>query len=391
MFIKRTLSEDLLKASKQFPIIGIMGPRQSGKTTLAHTLFAHYTYISMEDLDVQRNAQEDPRKFFATYTQSAGLIIDEIQESPDLFSYLQGIVDQNHRPGFFIITGSHNFLLYEKITQTLAGRIALFTLLPLTIAELHNANLLANNPETVIQSGLYPRPFIHTIDSEFWFSQYIRTYVERDVRHVLNISNLTAFQKFLTLCAARTAQILNYASIARDCDISPNTAKAWLSILEASYIIVLLQPYYKNFSKRVIKAPKLYFYDTGLVCALLGITRAQDLYTHPLRGALFETLMISELHKNYFNRGKFPRIYYWRDVQGHEIDCIIEKSYDQIIPIEIKAGMTIYDNFFKELVEWQTVTNQENLPAYIIYAGTENQHRKQATIISWNKVNDLIF
>ena len=334
--------------------------------------------------------KEDPRRFFATYAQRQGLIIDEIQAVPELLSYMQGIVDQAYRPGFFIITGSQNFLMHEKITQTLAGRIVLLTLLPLSAAELRDAKLLPDTPEQIMVKGLYPRVYAQPINFTLWFSSYIATYVERDVRQVLKIGDVTSFQKFLRLCAARVGNILNYAEIARDCDISPNTAKAWLSVLEASYIIKLLQPYYNNFNKRVIKSPKLYFYDTGLVCSLLGIRDAQELYTHPMRNSIFETFVISELFKYYYNSALVPQIYFWRDIQGHEIDCIIEKSYNKLIPIEIKSGMTVNADFFKGLLEWNTISGQSGEIAYIVYAGSTNQHRKNGEILAWNNIKHIV-
>jgi len=390
MIINRQMKSILVKAAKQFPIVGVMGPRQSGKTTLTKETFPTYTYVSLEDVDTRVRAQEDPRKFFATYANVVGLIIDEIQEVPELFSYLQGIVDQEYKPGFFIITGSQNFLMYEKITQTLAGRIALLTLLPLTIAELQDAQLLPDTPEEIMPKGLYPRVYAQPIDPIMWFNNYINTYVERDVRQVLKIGDIIAFQRFLKLCAARVGNVLNYASLARDCDISPNTAKSWLSILESSYIIKLLQPYYKNFNKRVIKAPKIYFYDPGLVCALLGIRTAQELYTHPMRGPLFETLVLSELYKYHYNQGLEAPLYFWRDVQGHEIDCIIERSFDQLVAVEIKSGMTITSNFFKELIDWHDITGNKEQLSYLVYAGKENQERTHGHVVAWNNVKSIV-
>jgi predicted AAA+ superfamily ATPase len=390
MIINREMKRILIDVAKQFSIVGVMGPRQSGKTTLTKETFPTYTYVSLEDLDMRLSAKEDPRKFFATYSQAVGLIIDEIQEVPELFSYLQGIVDKEYKPGFFIITGSQNFLMHEKITQTLAGRIALLTLLPLTIAELHTAKLLPDTPEEIMPKGLYPRIYAQSIDPVMWFSNYINTYVERDVRQVLQIGDVISFQKFLKLCAARIGNVVNYASLARDADISPHTAKTWLSVLESSYIIKLLQPYYKNFNKRVIKSPKLYFYDPGLACALLGIRTAQELYMHPMRGPLFETLIISELYKYHYNQGLPAPLYFWRDVQGHEIDCVVEQSYDQLVAIEIKAGMTVTSSFFKELIDWHTITNAQEQYSYLVYAGKENQERKHGHVIAWNNVKKIV-
>lgn len=299
--IHRKLTEHLTCLATQFSAVAVTGPRQSGKTTLVKKTFPHYVYISLEDLDRRALAQEDPRGFLAAYANYPGMIIDEAQEVPALLSYMQGVIDELYKPGFFILTGSQNFLMHEKITQTLAGRIALLTLLPLSIQELSEANKTPENPSSVILKGLYPQVQTQNIDSRTWCNNYISTYVERDVRQLLNIVDVLTFQRFLKLCAARSGSQLNYAELARDTDVSPNTIKQWISILQASYIITLLPPYYKNFNKRVTKQPKFYFYDTALACALLGIKTQDDLFTHPLREALFETFIISDIVKYYYN------------------------------------------------------------------------------------------
>jgi predicted AAA+ superfamily ATPase len=389
MIISRALSPLITRLATQFPVLAILGPRQSGKTTLAKEIFPHYAYVTLEDIDMKLMAQDDPKRFLASYAEQKGVIIDEIQEVPHLFSYMQGIVDQIHRPGFFVITGSQNFLMHEKITQPLAGRIALLTLLPLSISELAQANLLPNTAEQTMLTGFYPRLYAQSIDARIWFSNYMSTYVEKDVRQILNISDISSFQRFLKLCAARTGQLINYAELARDADVSPHTAKAWLSVLEASYVIKLLYPYFKNFNKRIIKSPKLYFYDTGLVCSLLGIKTAQELFIHPLRGPLFESMIISELFKYQFNTGATPSLYFWRDIQGHEIDCIIEKSIDNLVPIEIKSGMTISSEFFKGIANWHTISEQKNTSAFIVYGGNTVHQHAQATIIPWNQTSTI--
>ncbi len=390
MIIKREITPYLKKLVEQFPVVAVMGPRQSGKTTLVKATFPDYAYVTMEDLDMRSAAKEDPRGFLASYAQKKGVIIDEIQEAPDLLSYMQGIVDQEYKPGFFIITGSQHFLLHEKITQTLAGRIALLTLLPLSVRELEDANLLPEQLESLLIKGFYPRLYSQPIEFQTWYTNYISTYVERDVRQVLQITDVVSFQNFLKLCAARIGNLLNYAQIARDANISPNTAKAWISILEASYIIKLLYPYYKNFNKRVIKSPKLYFYDTGLACSLLGIKSAEELHFHPIRGALFEVFAVSEMYKYNFNHNKLPQIYFWRDVQGHEIDCVIEKSFDQIIPVEIKSRRTVTNAFFKGLLDWQKITKQPDVQSYVVYAGKENLIRKKGHLYGWNAIAEML-
>lgn len=389
MIIKREITQTLLALSKQFQVVAIMGPRQSGKTTLAKETFKEYAYVTLEDLDMRLTAKEDPRRFLQNFAHKSGVIIDEIQEVPELFSYMQGIVDKEYRPGFFIVTGSQNFLMYEKITQTLAGRIALLTLLPLNLSELAASKGLPQQAEEVLLKGLYPRIYAQSLDPAIWLSNYISTYVERDVRQVLHIGDVTSFQKFLKLCAARVGNLLNYAELARDCDISPNTAKSWISVLETSYIIKLLQPYHANFNKRIIKSPKLYFYDTGLVCNLLGIKTEEELHLNPLRGALFENLIIIECFKKYYTVGQKPEIYFWRDVQGHEIDCIIEASFNKLIPIEIKASLTINPRFFKELLDWKKITGQSEENSYLVYAGDQDYLRAEGHIISWRNLDTI--
>ena len=388
--IKREIKPYLIDLAKQFPIVAVMGPRQSGKTTLVKETFPDYAYITMEDLDRRSAAKEDPRGFFATYAEHKGVIIDEIQEVPELLSYMQGIVDQKYRPGYFIITGSQHFLLYEKITQTLAGRIALLTLLPLSVNEIKGANLLPSDIATLLLKGFYPRLYSQPISVQAWVSNYISTYIEKDVRQIIQISDVNSFQRFLKLCAARTGNLLNYADLARDADISPNTAKAWISILEASYIIKLVNPYYKNFNKRVIKSPKLYFYDSALVCSLLGIRTPEDVHIHPFKGAIFESFVMSEMFKYNYNHNELPQIYFWRDVQGHEIDAIIETSFDKIIPIEIKSGMTITNDFFENLNDWKNITRQQNVPLFVIYGGNENFERKPGHIFAWSNISNLL-
>ena len=391
MKIKRDITQHLLDLAKQFSAIAVMGPRQSGKTTLVQEAFPDYAYVSLENLDTRIIADEDPRGFLQAYANHKGLIIDEAQEVPALFSYMQGIIDQEYRPGFFILTGSQNFLMHEKITQTLAGRIALLTLLPLSIAELAKADLLPEEYETLIIKGGYPQIYERSnIDVRVWGSNYISTYVERDVRQLLNITDILTFGRFLKLCAARIGNLINYAELARDCDISPHTAKEWISILETSYIIKLVAPYYRNFNKRVTQHPKLYFYDTSLVCQLLNIRTNDELFNHPLRGALFESLMISECFKYNYNHNEPPQIYFWRDAQGHEIDCVIEKSYGTLIPIEMKASKTMANSFFDGLIDWEKITKQEHTQKYVVYGGKDSIKRQKGDIYSWKDINHML-
>jgi len=391
MQINRDIATHLLSLAKQFPAVAVMGPRQSGKTTLVRATFPEYAYVSLENIDFRLMAKEDPRGFLASYTTRTGLIIDEVQEVPELLSYMQGILDEEYRPGFFILTGSQHFLMYEKITQTLAGRVALLTLLPLSVHEFRAANIMPHTLEALLIKGCYPRLYSQPIDVQTWFVNYINTYVEKDVRQVLQVTDLLTFQRFLKLCAARVGNLLNYADLARDCDISPHTAKAWIAVLETSYIIKLVAPYYKNFNKRVIKSPKLYFYDSAIVCSLLGIRTEEELVMHPMRGALFESCIMSELFKYSFNHNQQPHLYFWRDIQGHEIDCIIEKSYTQIVPVEIKSRRTISNDFFKGLIDWQKITSSEEAhQAYVVYGGNEAFQHKQGHIFPWDAIDTML-
>ncbi|MEX0848903.1 MAG: ATP-binding protein [Candidatus Dependentiae bacterium] len=376
--------------AEQFPVVAILGPRQSGKTTLAKETFAGYAYISLEDIDTRTMVRNDPRKFFASVAQEKGIIIDEMQEVPELFSYMQGIVDEAYRPGRFIIIGSQNFLMLEKITQTLAGRIVLLTLLPLTVQELSDAKLLPSSLEELLFKGCYPRLYVQPINIQAWLSSYITTYIERDVRQIINISDVVSFGRFIKLCAARTGNLLNYAELARDAGISPNTVKSWISILEASYIIFQINPYFKNFSKRMIKSSKIYFYDTGIICSLLNIKSAHDLYTHPMRGAIFESFVISEMYKYRYNKHLKPDLYFWRDVQGHEIDAAFEKNFDTIVPIEIKSGMTFRDSFYKSLNIWKKIAGLQDEKGYVVYAGDKNMVYKENEIFAWDNIIKLM-
>jgi len=383
--IPRTLSTKIQQLIKQFPIVGIVGPRQSGKTTLIKNIFANYHYISLEELDIRQHAISDPRDFLTTYSNHT--IIDEIQQAPQLFSYLQTLVDQTDKNGQFIITGSQNFLLHEKISQTLAGRVALLTLLPLTIEELKTTKYASHNVEKCIFTGFYPRIYHHNINPSDWYQNYLKTYIERDVRQLKNISDLATFQTFLKMCASRIGQLLNLSSLANDCGINHTTAKAWLSILEASYIVFLLRPHHNNLGKRLVKSPKLYFYDTGLACHLLNIVNPEQITTHYLKGGLFENLIISELLKQRYNAGLESNLYFWRDKAGYEIDCLIETN-SGLIPIEIKAGKTIASDYFTNIEYWNSLQKTSSAQSYIIYNGSK-QKRNNHTILNWNDLSEL--
>ena len=385
--IKRALSTKLKILASKFPVVSVVGPRQSGKTTLVKNVFNGLEYVTLEDIDTRDFALKDPRGFLSTYNK--GLIIDEAQRAPALFSYIQTAVDKKAKAGQFILTGSQNFLLQENISQTLAGRVAILTLLPFSLGELRGAGYRIENPEEYIFKGFYPRIYDKKINPIDWYHNYIQTYVERDVRLIKNVSNLHAFQKFVKLCAGRLGQILNLSSLGNDCGITHNTAKVWLSILEASYVIFLLKPYYKNFNKRLIKMPKLYFYDTGLACSLLGIQNKMQLNSHYSRGSLFESFVLAEIIKYRFDKGEEHNCYYWRDKSGNEIDCIIEAS-GRLLKVEIKSAKTIAEDFFVGFRYWSKITGTDGKDSYLIYSSNENQERTLANVVSWRNI-PLIF
>ncbi len=386
--IYRTITEKLLKSSTQYPVIALTGPRQSGKTTLVRSTFVNYTYVSLENDDVRQFADQDPIKFLDTYGSGEGIIIDEIQHVPKLLSYIQTIVDEDKRFGRFIITGSQNFLVNEAVTQSLAGRVALLTLFPFSIEELKNASLLPTILEEALFKGSYPGAYVNEHSPHELYTNYIRTYVERDVRTIKNVQNLSMFQNFMKLCAGRAGQVLNISSLANDCGIDHKTAHGWISLLEASYVLFLVYPYHKKFGKRVTKAPKLYFTDTGMVCALLRIRSAEELSSSYLLGSLFENLIIADLFKQYYNQGITPSIYFWRD-QRHELDCIIDEPRGPFA-IEIKSGATVTNNYFSQLTYWAGLSGAPSFNNFVVYGGSENQIRTAANVVAWKDSGTLV-
>lgn len=381
--IGRTLSKKLVESARKFPIVAVTGPRQSGKTTLVKSVFPGKPYVSLEDLDIREFAISDPRGFLNGYPK--GAVLDEAQRVPELFSYLQTVVDAKNKPGMFILTGSQHFLLMEKLSQTLAGRVHILDLLPFSLEELAGTKSMPRTPEEWIFKGMYPRIHDKKIDPRDWCQSYIRTYLEREVRLIKNVTDIATFQRFLKMCAGRTGQLLNLSSLANDCGITHNTAKAWIGVLEASFIVHTLNPYHRNFSKRLVKMPKLYFYDTALVCSLAGVRRVQELKTHSLRGSLFETAVISELIKQRRNRGILFPLYFWRDKTGNEIDCVLEKG-ERLIPLEIKSGRTVAEDFFKGINYWDKVARPRQMSSYLIYAGEQDQQRRKLDVLGWKKL-----
>lgn len=369
--LKRIASRLLLEKAAHYPVLAITGPRQSGKSTLAKYLFSTKPYCSLEDIDHRQFAQDDPRRFLAQFPE--GAILDEVQHCPNLFSYIQTLVDEKHQMGMFILTSSQQFGFMEKITQSLAGRAGFVQLLPFSLSELHAGHCLPSSIEQLLFTGCYPPIYDRKITPTMWLGDYILAYLERDVRQLINVQNLGTFRRFLQMCAARTGQLLNLSNLASDCGITHNTAKSWISVLEASYILFLMPPHHKNFNKRLIKSPKLYFYDTGLACALLGIQHEKQLITHPIRGALFETWVVSELIKAKYNYGLTANLYFWRDRQQHEVDILIEQG-SHIIPVEIKSGQTIASDYFSDLNYWLALSGEKK-QAWLVYAGDQKQKR----------------
>lgn len=365
--IQRNAAETLVRLAKQFKAVAITGPRQSGKTTLVRSVFADKQYVNLENPDTRLFAMDDPRGFISQYP--GGAILDEVQRVPQLFSYLQQVLDEFDGTGMFILTGSNNFLLQESISQSLAGRVGYLFLLPLSLSELEWKIGTTNE---ILFKGGYPVLHSSGTDSSLFLANYIRTYVERDVRLVKNITDLYAFEKFLRLCAGRTGQLLNMSNIALETGVDMKTIASWIGVLETSFIVFRLQPYHKNYNKRIVKMPKLYFYDTGLAAALMGIEKADQLATHPFRGNLFENLVILELMKRRFNKALQKKLYFWRDSTGHEIDVILERSGAQL-PLEIKSGKTVTDDFFKGLNYWRKLTGSDK--GYLIYDGDSVQER----------------
>lgn len=365
--IYREAEKELQLLSAQFKAVAVTGPRQSGKTTLVKNVFKEKAYVNLENPDLRQFAREDPRGFLSNYPD--GAILDEVQRVPELFSYLQQILDEKEQNGSFILTGSNNFLLNSNISQSLAGRVGYLFLLPLDIGEINPG---ANMSNQLIFKGGYPEIYQKDIDPKKYYDNYIRTYVERDVRLLKNITDLYTFERFLRLCAGRTGQLLNMSSLAADVGVDVKTISSWLGVLEASFIAFRLYPYHENYNKRIVKMPKLYFYDTGLASALMGIEDVSQLTIHPLRGGLFENLVVVDFLKRLYNNGKQNNLYFWRDNIGNEVDLLIKKGANRY-PVEIKSAQTISDEFFKGIRYWNKLTNTEG--GYLVYAGDMLQKR----------------
>lgn len=381
--IKREAEAELIVLARQFKAVAVVGKRQSGKTTLTRNVFWDKPYVSLENPDTRRFAMEDPRGFLSQY--KSGAVIDEVQRVPEIFSYLQQVLDEDEKKGKFILTGSNNFLLQETISQSLAGRIAYLYLLPFSVSELPEKETL--NLHDILLKGFYPPLYDQPVESCKWYPNYIRTYIERDVRQIKNITDLNTFEKFLRLSAGRSGQLLNINSLAIETGVDNKTISSWIGILENSFIMYRLYPHHRKFNKRIVKMPKLYFYDSGLACALIGIQNVQQLNYHPLFGSLFENFVLGELMKIRYNHAKSNNLYFWRDNTGHELDIVIETA-GKLYPVEIKSGKTITEEYFKGLLFWSKISGEQG--GAVIYAGESGQQRSNnIEIIPWNKLNTL--
>ena len=384
MIIPRDLASVLREAARGFPAVTLTGPRQSGKSTLCRSLFPHHRYVSLEPLDTRRFALEDPRAFLAELAGEAhGAIIDEVHRAPDLLSYLQGVIDDDPAPGRWLLTGSQNLALLATVSQSLAGRTAVHHLLPLAHGEVRRFPSHPTTLDEALLTGGYPRILDRGLAPADWLGSYVATYIERDMRSIANIGDLAAFQRFIELCAGRTAQLLNYSSLADDCGISQPTAKKWLSIAEASYLVFRLPPYHRQARKRLVRMPKLHFLDTGLACWLLGIRTVEQLRSHPLRGALFESWVVAEAYKALLNRGEPHRLCFYRSRDGAEADLLIDLPSGLKL-LEAKAGATPAANLFDGTRRVQRqLGEQATCQLAVVYGGQQAQTRSIGRIIPW--------
>ncbi|MBP9076652.1 MAG: ATP-binding protein [Haliscomenobacter sp.] len=378
--IPRILGATIRQAAQKMPVVAVTGPRQSGKSTLVRQIFPEHAYSNLEDMEQRSFAKQDPKGFLKNL--GAYGIIDEIQYTPDLLSYIQVTVDKEQLPGQYILSGSQNLLLMEQVAQSLAGRVSIFNLLPFSLEEIQHTPFALQDYENYLLKGFYPRIYDRDLNATDWLLDYIQTYVERDLRQVMNVGNLGAFRQFLEICAGRIGQLVNFSDIGSLIGISYQTVKQWISVLQTSFIIHLLRPYHQNFNKRIVKTPKLYFYDTGLACALLNLRSTEDVNRHFAKGALFENFVINEVLKNHLNRNLYPGHYFWHAAGSHEIDLLLHKG-GRLLPVEIKSSRTIASHFFDSLHYFQSLSGAASEDSFLIYGGEERQQRSIATVLSW--------
>jgi predicted AAA+ superfamily ATPase len=387
MYIPRAAEATLSSLATEFRAITVTGPRQSGKTTLVQHTFPDKPYVTFEDPDTREFAATDPRRFMRKH--EAGAIFDEAQRCPEILSYLQGVIDQSPEFGRFVLTGSQHFGLMEQVSQTLAGRVGILHLLPLSLPELVASGICPDEIEVLLLRGGYPPLHASPATPERWYNAYINTYLERDMRQLLAVTNIGTFQRFMRLCAANIGQLVNLTRLGADCSVDQKTARAWLQVLETAFVCYRLLPHHANFRKRLVKAPKLYFHDTGLVARLLGIETAEQLSTHRMRGPLFENWVLTELLKGRFNRAKDDNLFFWRNNTGHEID-IIEDHAGKLRPIEVKSGMTITSDWLRGLEKWCALAGSRASRPVLIYGGQDRQSREVAEVVPWRDISEVL-
>ena len=379
--IQRVAKHKLVDFASKFKAVAVTGARQTGKTTLLKQVFKGKPYVSLENPDTRAFAMEDPRGFLSMYPQ--GAVLDEVQRTPELFSYLQELLDNTKTKGLFILSGSNNFLLQQSISQTLAGRVGYLSLLPFSLGELSKVRMLHADDNALMLKGFYPPIYDQQIPPDDWCPNYIRTYIEKDVRQIKNITDLIVFERFLKLLAGRSGQELNYSAISVEAGVDVKTVQSWIGILEGSYIVYLIKPHHQNFNKVLVKRPKLYFYDTALVCYLLGIRTTEQLEFHPLRGAIFESMVVTELVKKRTHAGLPVNLFFWRDKTGHEIDVLVDEG-GRLTPIEIKSGKTFSSEYFKHITYWSNLSGRKQ--AVLLYAGKGQQRRSSGQeVMNWRK------